>query len=129
MRLLEKYIRSSNVLAIGLYTAGIPSWPGIDVPLPIFGHRPTEHRRAYMPLKWAGTRTEPATSEPIPIRPPPKAKRALSPPVEPPGEYFALCGLVVLPQISLVDSKERRVIGRLVFTYGIAPRYGFRGKF
>ena len=74
-----------------------------------------------MPLKCAGTRTEPATSEPIPILPPPYARSALSPPVEPPGEYFGLCGLVHRPQTSLVDSKERSVTGRLVFTYGMAP--------
>ena len=119
--LFEKYTKSSKVLVIGLNTLGMPSCPAMLVSTPIFGQRPIEQRREYIPLKWAGARTDPATSEPIPILPPPKARRAPSPPVEPPGEYFALCGFVVRPQISLDDSKERRVIGRLVLTYGIAP--------
>ena len=84
--------------------------------MPPLVHRPVEQRSEYMPAKWAGARTEPATSEPMPILPPPQARSALSPPVEPPGEYLGLCGLVVRPQTSLVDSKERRVMGRLVFT-------------
>ena len=69
-----------------------------------------------MPLKCAGTRTEPATSEPMPILPPPQAKSAPSPPVEPPGEYFELWGLVHLPQTSLLDSNDKSVMGRFVFT-------------
>ena len=119
--LFEKYTKSPSVLAMGLHTAGIPSCPGILVFNPIFGHRPVEHLNEYIPLKWAGTRTEPATSVPIPIRPPPNANRAPSPPVEPPGEYLQLCGLVHRPQTSFVDSKERREMGKLVFTYGMAP--------
>ena len=109
-------MRSSSVRAIGLNTDGMPSCPGILVSIPDFGQRPVEHRKEYMPLKWAGTRTEPATSEPIPILPPPNASRAPSPPVEPPGEYFELCGFVDRPQTSFVDSKDRRLMGRFVFT-------------
>ena len=74
-----------------------------------------------MPLKWAGARTDPATSDPMPILPPPYASKAASPPVEPPGEYLELWGFVHRPHTSFVDSKERRVIGRAVFTYGTAP--------
>lgn len=62
------------------------------------------------------------------MRLPPKASSADSPPVEPPGEYLLLCGLLVRPQTSLVDSKERSVVGRFVFTKGTAPvlvRYGY----
>ena len=89
--------------------------------MPALGHRPVEHRREYTPLKCAGARTDPATSDPMPILPPPYASKAPSPPVEPPGEYLALWGFVHRPQTSFVDSKERRVIGRAVFTYGTAP--------
>jgi len=64
---------------------------------------------------------EPATSEPMPIREPPEARSADSPPVEPPGEYLGLWGLRVRPQTSFEDSKERRVVGRLVFVKGMAP--------
>jgi len=56
------------------------------------------------------------------MRLPPNARRADSPPVEPPGEYLSLCGLVQRPQTSFVDSKERRVVGRLVLTKGTAPK-------
>lgn len=55
------------------------------------------------------------------MRLPPKASSADSPPVDPPGEYLVLCGFDVRPQTSFVDSKDRRVMGRLVFKKGIAP--------
>ena len=57
----------------------------------------------------------------MPMRLPPNASSADSPPVEPPGEYLSLCGLLHCPPTSLVDSKERRVVGRFVFTKGPAP--------
>ena len=56
---------------MGLNTLGMPSCPGILVFMPIFGQRPVLHLKEYIPEKWAGTRTEPATSEPMPMRPPP----------------------------------------------------------
>lgn len=36
---------------MGLNTLGIPSWPGMLVFIPIFGHLPVEQRSEYMPLK------------------------------------------------------------------------------
>ncbi|KAL9577557.1 MAG: hypothetical protein Q9212_006287, partial [Teloschistes hypoglaucus] len=45
MKLLVKYSKSGNVLAMGLKTLATPSCPGILVFMPIFGHRPVEQRR------------------------------------------------------------------------------------
>ena len=121
MKARVKYVRSSSVRAMGEKTLGIPSWPGMDVLTPTFGHRPVLHRRELIPLHAAGARTEPATSLPIPILLPFSASRAPSPPVLPPGEYFGLCGFRDTPHKSFVDSKLNNVIGSAVLTCGIAP--------
>jgi len=90
MKDLVKWVRSSRVRAMGLKTEGMPSWPGMEVFMPILGHRPVEQRREKMPDHAAGALTLPATSEPIPMREPFMAIRAPSPPVLPPGEYLGL---------------------------------------
>jgi hypothetical protein len=54
--------------------------------------------KPYNPFIKLGIRIEPPMSVPQPIMEPWSARRAPSPPVEPPGVKFASSGLVVNPQ-------------------------------
>ena len=61
---------------------------------PNVGKRPNVGRREYRLVKVPGIRTEPPISVPTPMNDPRKARRAASPPEDPPGERSRLYGLV-----------------------------------
>lgn len=50
-----------------------------------------------MPVKWHGIRMDPPTSPPIPIMEPSAAKRAASPPDDPPQVRARSLGELVVP--------------------------------
>lgn len=60
-------------------------------------------------------------SVPIPIRLPPKASNADSPPDDPPGVRFRLRGFRVRPNKLLTVSGSITAVGTLVLTYSTAP--------
>src|SRR3990167_1132884 len=80
-----------------------PSGPGLSsedpmatmpdlLTLPYVGFNPTQ------PHQFAGTRIEPAVSEPIAIRHISAETAAALPPEDPPGEYSGFFGFRVVPQ-------------------------------
>lgn len=60
-------------------------------------------------------------SDPTPIRLPPKASSADSPPDDPPGVRLRLRGFTVRPKMLLTVSGNITAVGTLVFTYSTAP--------
>ena len=74
-----------------------------------------------IPHMWAGILMLPPISPPTPIRDPPPAIRAASPPEEPPTPRPGLCGFVVAPKMGLDVSQLIMVCGTFVFTKGTAP--------
>ena len=59
--------------------------PAVDGNWPVFGTSPGDGLWPKTPLKNAGTRIEPAMSEPRPTGDPPEPTAAPSPPEEPPA--------------------------------------------
>ncbi len=88
--------------------------PQYDI-LPLAGFR------QYTPQYDAGMRKLPPLSVPIPPAEPSMARRAASPPELPPQVKLSFHGFVVRPHTGLEHSKPKRVCGRLVLTYIMAP--------
>src|SRR6187455_691258 len=83
--------------------------------------RPGVGLRPARPQKWAGRRTEPPPSLPIPPAEQPTAMAADSPPLEPPGVRSRFQGLLVRPMRWLSVSYIARNSGVLVLPRITAP--------
>jgi hypothetical protein len=70
------------------------SWPARALVEPYVGNLPKVGRRVYKFEKEPGMRIDPPISVPTPINDPCRARRAASPPEEPPGDKRRLYGFV-----------------------------------
>ena len=113
--------RSSSLRASGDTTVGTLSSPGVLVRAPVEGNLPWVAFMLYTPQNAAGILTLPPTSVPISIALPPSASNAAPPPVDAPGEYAGLYGLLVRPKSDVVVSIENRPVGTVVLTCTSAP--------
>src|SRR5215472_5561211 len=117
----NKRRRSATLRAIGPTTPIQEKAPPAGGKCPVAGMRPGVGFKPQMPQKCAGTRIEPPPSLPTPPAEQPAAIAAASPPLEPPHEYSAFHGLLVLRATRLSVSYAIRNSGVVVFPSSTAP--------
>jgi len=78
------------------------------------GIRPKVGLSVLTPQHWAGQRSEPSPSAPIPSEVIRVVKAAASPPVEAPGSGYDPRGLIVAPHTSLTQCQRTAKLARFV---------------
>ena len=94
---MNSSVRSRTVRAIGPMAPRMAKGPSHDGRCPRAGTRPGVGLSEHMPVKWAGSRTDPPLSLPNPAAESPAATAADSPPLDPPAVRSKSQGLAVRP--------------------------------